>query len=126
MKGSDSISGEVKEALREMRTGNDQKIRIGGMCLMVPKTWNRERETIAPVLAAFSLPRVPGDREDAQLTISLLGRIDLQSNQSLQGKLDEPKPGEGAVERLKIGGYDVVLEEISGECALPATFSRRQ
>ena len=82
------------------------------MCLVAPKTWTRERPPIDLILAQFSLPRANGDRSDAKLTVAAAGENNSQSLHNLR-KFQSRKPGQGAVEQLRIAEKEVILLDSS-------------
>ncbi len=110
-----SITSAIGEAIGEMRAvDGGRDVRIGGRRLVAPKSWAREQQPIAPILAAFTLPSARGDTADAQLTVSAVGQNDPRSLRRLREQLDQ-KPVEGSVEHLRIGDNEVVLVESSGD-----------
>jgi hypothetical protein len=122
-----TAAGRPKAAGRGAADMSSSEVRIGGMCLVAPKTWTRERPPISFILAQFRLPRAKGDPSDAQLTVAAAGENDRRSLDRFQKHFDE-KSEEDSVERLRIGDREVVLVENSGDYgdasdALPAPAS---
>jgi len=102
------------DATRPRAAGRDpvelqsREVRIGDVCLVAPKGWTREGPPLEFILAEFRLPRAEGDPSDAQLTVSAAGENDPQSLDRLREQLKH-EAEEGSVERLRIGGNEIVL-----------------
>jgi hypothetical protein len=104
-----------KSAGRDTAEGDRRKVRIGGMCLVAPKTWTPERPPIALVLAQFNLPGVKGDPSSAQVTVATAGENDPRSLARLREQLKKD-PGEGSsVEHLQVRGNEVALVDSTGD-----------
>lgn len=93
---------------------DSKEVRIGGMCLVAPKNWMREKPPISFILAQFSLPRAAGDKSDAQLTVTSPGEHNPKAIERVREQLKE-KPEEGSVEHLQIAGNEVVLVDSTGD-----------
>ena len=83
-------------------------VQIGGMRLVAPKNWTRERPPLNLILAQFRLPRAAGDPSDAELTVAAAMENDPQSLERLREQLKE-EAEEGSVEHLRIGGNEIIL-----------------
>jgi hypothetical protein len=92
---------------------DERQVRLGAKSLVAPQTWARGKSPIPVTLAAFSLPRAPGDDADAELSVTPLAQDDAQSLKNLREELDR-EPG-GKVEHLRIGDAEVVLVDSSVE-----------
>ncbi len=103
-----------KTAGRDTAKVETKEVRIGGMSLVAPKNWMRERPPINFILAQFSLPRANGDKSDAQLTVTSPGEHDPKALERVREQLKE-KPEEGSVEHLQIAGNEVVLVDSTGD-----------
>jgi len=98
----------AKAAGRDLAKADTKEVRIANMRLVAPKSWLRERPPLDFVLAQFSLPRAKGDPSDAQLTVAPAGVNGPEGLERLREELKET-PDEGSIERLQIGGKEVVL-----------------
>ncbi len=97
------------KTLRRDLSGIDSKeVRMGSVRLVAPQTWVRERAPLDFVLAQFILPRAKGDPSDAELTVAPAGVKGPKGLQRLREELNET-PNDGSVERLQIGGNEVVV-----------------
>jgi hypothetical protein len=98
----------AKPAGRDLSTVDTKEVRMGSMRLVAPKTWMRERPPLDFVLAQFVLPRAKGDPADAQLTVAEAVVKGPKGLERLREELSET-PKDASVERLQIGGNEVVL-----------------
>ncbi len=55
---------------------NSRDVRLDGSSLEAPRGWVREQSPIDLILAAFRLPRTPGDEDDAQVTVTAVAEKD--------------------------------------------------
>ena len=119
-KVADARPGQAADAKPPKAGGGDaaahggREVRIGNTRLAAPKGWVRERPPLGFVLAQFSLPRVVGDGEDAQLTVTAAAETTPRSINRLREQLKE-EGGESSVEQLRIAGNEVLLVESSGD-----------
>jgi hypothetical protein len=94
--------------------GDRTEVQFGGVCLVAPKTWTRDRPPVNFILAEFSLPRAQGDESDAQLTVAAAGGNNPRGLDRLRQHLKQQLEA-GSAEHLQIGGNEVVLAESSGD-----------
>ncbi|MCH5377439.1 MAG: hypothetical protein JJ992_26055, partial [Planctomycetes bacterium] len=95
---------------------DENEVRFGGIRVLAPPGWVRERPPIKLILAEFSLPRSEGDSYDAQLTVTLAVKNDPKSLERLREQLkDEEEAKDSDVQKLTISGHEVVLVDSSGD-----------
>ena len=99
-----------RPASPDTSVGADREVRFGGLCLTAPDTWNREKSPVKFILAEFSLRRSEGDSADAQLTVTLAVNNDPDGLKRLREQIRDTEQGpENKIERLTIGGREIVL-----------------
>ncbi len=103
-----------KAAPRSDFDPESRDVRIGGVCLVAPKTWTRTRPPLSFILAQFSLPRAEGDPADAHLTVAAAGEDNPRSVRRLREQLNRT-PEEGSIEHLRFGSNEVVLIDSPGD-----------
>ena len=101
-------------ARRNTAKADRHEVRMGGMCLVAPTTWTRERPPINFLVAQFRLLRAKGDGADAQLTVAAVGESTPRSLARLREQLKQDAE-EGSVENLQIAGNEVIMVDSSGD-----------
>ncbi|MCR4415097.1 MAG: hypothetical protein NUV77_21975 [Thermoguttaceae bacterium] len=109
--GAASSPEAPRTASTEVQRGG-RDVQIGSVRLTAPEGWIRKKPQIAFILAEFGLPRVEGDAEDAQLTVTAVGENTPKNLDRLREQLGN-KPSQGSVEQLRIEGIEVMLVDTS-------------
>lgn len=98
-------------------------VKVGNLRLEAPRAWLRKKPLIDFILAAFVLPRAPGDPEDGQVTVTVVGRNDPERLNQLREELKKSS-GAATVEYLKINGVEVILVDASANYGeMPGVFA---
>jgi hypothetical protein len=89
---------------------SQREVKIGGMRLVAPESWNRKRPRLKILLAEFGVPAMKQGLPEAQLTVTQSIKDDPKAIDQLREEIkDEEQSKDAAVTRLRIADHDVIL-----------------
>jgi hypothetical protein len=112
-----SVIAYAEEATKEAAPTPTEKVKIGPVHYLVPKTWKRQAPSNSMRAAQFGIPLAEGDAGKFELTVFYFGPDQGGSvEQNIQRWLGQFKPLEGKekVDKFKVGDIDVTVLDASG------------
>lgn len=88
--------------------------KAGDLSWEAPATWVKAENTSPMRKATYRVPRVAGDAEDGELSISQAGGAVEQNIARWAGQLDR-KPEDAKRQKKRVSGFDVTMVEIRGD-----------
>lgn len=112
---SGSHAGQ-RAASQDVGDSDSREIRFGGISLVAPDSWTRERPPMRFILAEFNIPGGSGESSDAQVTVTMAINNDRKSVIRLRRQLDdEERSKESDVKHMNIRGHEVIVVDSSEE-----------
>lgn len=91
-------------------------VEVAGLSATVPAAWKKEKPSNAMRVAQYSLPKVAGDADDAELSVFAFpgGSGSLKANLARQTAAFVDAGRTASDKEVKIAGHDATLQDVTG------------